>query len=616
MDVEYLLKWCYRYKSHIKNLSHTQEYQKILQLTSFLPDDVRLAQRMWHLKNQIFEVPKCKICGESATWQQGFKYNNSCSKECQYKLVYNKTISDEILDCSDDILIEWHNKNKLVYYKYKNDPHYSTIIHRTFFLPQSVKFTQRIWHLKNQIFEVPKCRICGENVYGVHFDNNNMHYNLTCSQKCFEKYKKSQEFIDKQSKTTKKRYGYDFTGQVPEFIKKKEQNNIKKYGTPYTSQVSEYKEKRKNTTKERYGVENIAKSKTIKQNFIEKSEWFQLIQQNECFVKYIKHIDGRIHLLECKICGEQFECISNNSRIFNNHVLCPICNPIEKFYSSSEKDLLSFVSSIYGGEIEENIKSVIPPYEIDIYLPKLLFAIEFNGVYWHSDLYNPDDYHKVKTELCEKVGVRLIHVFEDDWNFKQEIIKSIISNIISPQNNHKIQARKCEIREVNLQQTNDFLEQSHIQGGIMNFSTCYGLYCDDTLVSLMSFKKSGSGFELQRYGIKLGHTIVGGAEKLFTHFVRTHDPEFVITYADISLFTGKVYEKLGFTKIRRNEPNYMFVDGDHRIPKQSIRKLRQGYKRENDPFPRIYNSGIDKWEWKPKIKKLNNKSKNDGKIYS
>ena len=365
--------------------------------------------------------------------------------------------------------------------------------------------------------------------------------------------------------------------------------------------MSKYKEKRKNTTKERYGVENIAKSKTIKQNFIEKSEWFQLIQQNECFVKYIKHIDGRIHLLECKICGEQFECISNNSRIFNNHVLCPICNPIEKFYSSSEKDLLSFVSSIYGGEIEENIKSVIPPYEIDIYLPKLLFAIEFNGVYWYSDLYNPDDYHKVKTELCEKVGVRLIHVFEDDWNFKQEIIKSILQNAISPNLNIRIFARKCRIKEISLTETNQFLEKNHINGSVLTQSVSYGLYYNGDLISLMSFKKTKSGFELQRYAIKLFHIVIGGAEKLFTHFLKEQNPQTVVTYADISLFMGRVYEKLGFTKIRRNRPNYMFVDGDVRIPKQSIRKLGQGYKRENDPYPRIYNSGIDKWQWKPKI---------------
>lgn len=169
------------------------------------------------------------------------------------------------------------------------------------------------------------------------------------------------------------------------------------------------------------------------------------------------------------------------------------------------------------------------------------------------------------------------------------------------QSNIQIQAWKCEIREVNLKETNQILEQNHINGSVLIQSFCYDLYFQEQLVSIMSFKKNKTGFELQRYGIKLGCTIIGGAEKLFSHFLKEQNPEFVITYTDISLFTGRVYSKLGFTKIRRNEPNHMFVDMKTcmRIPKQSIRKLKHGYKREDDPIPRIYNSGIDVYEYKP-----------------
>ncbi len=143
-------------------------------------------------------------------------------------------------------------------------------------------------------------------------------------------------------------------------------------------------------------------------------------------------------------------------------------------------------------------------------------------------------------------------------------------------------------------------------GECWNLESCFDVMNFEHLIDWYQrykFKRSGQGFELQRYGIKLGHTIVGGAEKLWLYFLKEQNPQTVTTYADISLFTGRVYEKLGFEKIRRNKPNYMFANGGVRIPKQSIRKLKQGYKRENDPYPRIYNCEIDVWQYKQKNQK-------------
>ena len=441
--------------------------------------------------------------------------------------------------------------------------------------------------------------------YGVEYYAKTDEHKKRCKSTNLEKYgvenyAQTQEYKDKAKKINLERYGVENYYQSDEFKEKSKQTQNQRYGGYYSS-TQEFKDKFGQTNIERYGQDSYSKTDEAKKRAVERSKWFGLLRQGIGDAIYVENLGNSIHLLECKICGQKFEYNTiggERSRIHGGHVLCPECNPVGKSYSYVEKELLNFIFSIYPGPIQENTKSVIPPKELDIFLPEFKIAIEFNGVYYHSDLYKPDDYHKMKTELCEKQGVRLIHIFEDDWNFKQEIIKSILQTAISSQLNIRIQARKCEIREVNLKETNQFLEQNHIQGGILTQTVCYGLYCERKLVSLMSFKKSGRGFELQRYGILLGHTMIGGAEKLFKHFLKEYDPEFVITYADISLFTGKIYQKLGFTKVRRNKPNYMFVDGFIRIPKQSIRKLGQGYKRENDPYPRIYNCGIDKWEWK------------------
>ncbi len=598
-NFEHLIDWYQRHKFKRNFDQESGQYQEILSLTSFLDSEyseININQRIWHLKNQNFEIQRCKVCGKTLKWDNNHrKYPNTCNQLCNGKYMKSKQYvvefrSDMIERYGQDSyskteefkenfehLIDWYQKHKFDGFNHKHYE-YRKILYLTSFLDghyQKISTAQRMWHILNNNFEIQKCRICG-NI--VSWQRKQSKYVLTCGKNCYSRYFKTNEFKTKAEKT-----------------------NLKKYGIEYSSQLQKTKDKAKKTCLERYGTLWYQQTRQAKISQTARSGFYTMLQQGIGNAIYVENLGDGNHLLECKLCGQRFEYntyVHGGGRFGTTITLCPVCNPTQKFHSSAEKELLSFISSIYPGPIQENTKSVIPPYELDIFIPELSLAFEYNGLYWHSDLQKPDDYHKIKTEMCESKGIRLVHVFEDDWNFKQEIIKSIISNIISPRQNTTIPARKCQIFETSLQTACEFLEQNHIQGSVLVQTCCYGLYYGRKLVSLMSFKKSDSGFELQRYGIKLGHTIVGGAEKLWSHFLKNHDPEFVITYADISLFTGKVYQKLGFTKVRRNKPNYMFVDGDVRIPKQSIRKLGQGYKRENDPYPRIYNCGIDKWQWK------------------
>ena len=74
----------------------------------------------------------------------------------------------------------------------------------------------------------------------------------------------------------------------------------------------------------------------------------------------------------------------------------------------------------------QRVRNIIHPYELDIYIPSKKIAIEYNGLIWHSEKFKGKvfNYHLNKTENCEKIGIRLIHIFEDEWNEKKEIIKS------------------------------------------------------------------------------------------------------------------------------------------------------------------------------------------------
>lgn len=94
--------------------------------------------------------------------------------------------------------------------------------------------------------------------------------------------------------------------------------------------------------------------------------------------------------------------------------------------SIEEKDITNFIQSLTSESIIENDRRVINPQELDIYVPNKNLAFEYNGMYWHSDLFKDKDYHQKKFLKCKEKGIRLIQINEYDWMNKQDIVKSII----------------------------------------------------------------------------------------------------------------------------------------------------------------------------------------------
>ena len=159
-------------------------------------------------------------------------------------------------------------------------------------------------------------------------------------------------------------------------------------------------------------------------------------------------------------------------------------------------------------------------------------------------------YHKDKSQLAENNGYRCIHVW--DWDDKDRIVKLLLPR-------KRIFARKCEVRDVDLSTTREYLNTYHLQGYARD-SIRVGLYYNDELVSIMTFGKPRYNkkceYELIRYCSS--YDVVGGAEKLFTHFIRTYNPTTVVSYCDKSKFTGKTYLNLGFKFITNNVSKHWY----------------------------------------------------------
>ena len=183
--------------------------------------------------------------------------------------------------------------------------------------------------------------------------------------------------------------------------------------------------------------------------------------------------------------------------------------------------------------------------------------IEINPSITHNStfgVYNdpPKDklYHLEKSKLASLNNFRCIHVWE--WDDFDKII-----NLIS--NKKKIFARKCHIKEVSISESKIFLENNHLQGSCNGQSVRLGLYYQNELVQLMTFGKprynKNYEYELLRL-CTLNHLlIVGGAEKLFAHFIKNYSPKSIISYCDNSKFTVSVYYKLNFDLISFGTPS-------------------------------------------------------------
>lgn len=257
------------------------------------------------------------------------------------------------------------------------------------------------------------------------------------------------------------------------------------------------------------------------------------------------------------------------------------CNPI--FYSSvsnKELDILNFIKENYSGKIITNDKEILNGLELDIYLPQEKLAIEFNGLYWHNNINKPDrNYHLNKTKICEEKDIDLIHIFEDEYIYKFNIVKSILLNKLKLIK-EKIYARKCNIKEIDTKSAKDFFEKNHIQG-YTSSSIKLGLFHNDKLISAMLFTKkviggriSFNGYELSRFANRINLNVIGAATKLLKYFEKKYKPKEIRSYSDRRWFKGDIYYIMGFEKTHINPVSYWYIIGDKRYHKSLYTKQK------------------------------------------
>lgn len=456
--------------------------------------------------------------------------------------------------------------------KLKNKEELNFIKKETDYLPKDCTIMERVYQIINNLYERPKCLNCNEKV---NFINFNSGYSDFCSSFCFNHSTLHKETSSKIYKNKTQ--------------KEKEEWNKNRKNTMSNKTKEEWiiiKDKQKDTFLKKYGDENYKNTKKLKETWREKT-YQQLVSgerlKNEYKPLFTKEEFNGVRFQKYKwvhlACGTEFEDDIDKG----NFPRCPKCY---KVYGSSlaEKEISEWLKSLIV--IEEN-KKFDNKYELDIFIPSKNIGIEYNGLYWHSEINGNKDknYHLDKTKFFEKQGIQIIHIFEDEWIEKQEIVKSIILSKLGLVQN-KIFARKCQIKEITSKESKLFLFDNHIQGEI-NSKVNLGLFYKEELVSLMSFGKprfnKNYDWEMTRFCNKVDFNVIGSAGKLLSYFKKTYKGT-IISYADRRYSNGNLYTKLNFLKLNESLPNYYYVNHSIRYSRIQFQKHKLKDKLENfDP---------------------------------
>lgn len=530
------------------------------------------ATRIFWILNGLQDFPICKVCGQSKNYE--FKnvtftkgYKNTCCVKCAAQ---DKDRAQKIKNtCIERYGCENPYQNDVVKEKCKQ----TKIKHF------GVDHQLRCADIRHKV-ENTKLKKYGSKTY------NNRD---TARQTCI------------------KRYGCENPHQSEVVKEKCKKTSIKKYGTEFALQNPEIYSKLKTTNLEKYGIECILASK--ENILLNQQRAYDAMCNNEydmpafSFDEYCKNTD-RFFSFKCKKCGNAFQSYHANGI----HRHCNICYPIQR--SKPQNELFNFLQQLKITAIE-NSRKAIAPLELDIYLPDNKLAIEYDGIFWHSTInINDTNYHLVKTKICEEKGIQLVHIFENEWLYKQDIVKSRLKNLLGIYDK-VVYARKCQIKEVDHNTSRAFQEANHLQGAV-NAKVNLGLCFNDELVSLMTFGKcrfdKKHEWEMLRFCCKLGYHVIGGAGKLLKHFERQYTPKSLVSYADRRWSQGKLYEVLGFKLDHASKPNYWYWNKKNSILQLESRIKYQKYKlknilekyndslseiqnMENNGFLRIYDCG-------------------------
>jgi very-short-patch-repair endonuclease len=435
-------------------------------------------------------------------------------------------------------------------------------------LPENASMTERAYFIYNHLKSAPACH-CGNHTTFLDFKSGYRKYcSLQCSYQCKERNEKISKNRDMDSilkkckSTNKMRYGVDHAFQLDSVKEKIKKTKLERYG----DETYNNPEKNKNTCMEKYGVPYACMVESVKEKMQHKKteslpelrdvNWITKENEDKNIAKIAKNLGVAYRTVYLWVKKHKID--------FKTHITTK---------SGVEKEIAEFVKSL-GVSVIENDRKTIAPKELDIYIPEHNLAIELNGIYWHAE---NKTRHLEKHTLCAEKNIKLLQIWDNEWNEKRDIVISIIKSNLKI--NRTLYARKCKIGELCSKQFSDFLKYNHIQGNA-NASIRYGLFNGEELVAVMGFSKSRFGkkqsHELIRFANKIDLNVVGGFSKLFKHAIKEESIVSIQTFCDLRIFSGHSYASVGFKYSHTTTPGYFYYKSGKILNRQSAQKHKLG----------------------------------------
>lgn len=483
----------------------------------------------------------------------------------------------------------------------------------------------------------------------------------------------SAEIQDRIRSNSQAKYGVDHYSQDPTIREHMRNGMVEKYGVEYAMQSSELRSKAAVTNEQRYGAANPLCSSAIQQKasdtcpqrygvphaasaeeVIRKrtaTNWqryggpakifspdylrTQVIDPSKYEVYEEFKADPEQFILRNFTTNPTYKQLSELTGVSDStvgyHIVTHRLQHLIRYRPSLiEDDVYAFLCELVDpAEIFRRVRNVIAPKELDFYLPSYKLAIECNPTATHnSDIgfmfaenTSPYSYHRAKTEAAIAQGIRLIHVFGYQWATKSDVIKSIIRNALHL-TDCRYYARTLRIDAVSDSESRAFLNVNHLLG-YTSARKRYGLFNETELVAVMTFgmlrnmqgrRNNENTWELSRFCSKLNCTVVGGASKLFSHFLQDVNPDTVVSFSDRATTSGDLYAVLGFNAVSVSDPGYVWADPvtEQFYKRTSCQKcnLHKLFPDDNiDPtmteaevmiehgYGRVYDSGLIRWEY-------------------
>ena len=478
--------------------------QQIINTTSFLPANAKLAERCYCIVHNISSLQLCEYCNKQPKRFVSFSmgYKRTCSETCARKLANKRNNNLVKFNAAE------HSKQKLLNLPCNKDGKFSIWTQVPCIKLKIIVAT----YLKTGEWKLPAAT---------------KQSRQKAQQTELSRYGRRSIDIISSKKFWIENFGVENPSQLEHVRKKLSQNNAM-HNWKYRQKA--VLARRKRLYKELQADNNIQLLSTFKE-----------------------YVRGGLLKWKCLKCNTVFE------KTIEYRYKCPHCFPDKT--SNLVNKIVAFLRTL-NVSFELHNRSEIKPYELDIFIRDKRLAIEVHGIYWHSELSNTfDKYaHKNKADMCEEKGIQLLQFFEDEILEKWTIVCSIIKHKLHLTAN-KVYARCCQIKHVPNKVANQFLNENHLAGYAIGKHI--GLYFNNELVQIITYARSrftNHDIELVRIATKQDVVVVGGLSKLLKHIVKIERPASIVSYIDRRIGQPKALEQVGFRLLRITEPGYFWVD--------------------------------------------------------